>query len=341
MSSTWWLAFVMLQDAPSVPPPAPAPATPQAAPQAAPAAPDNAALFARWEAAQKLHLAGDFVAARAAMAEVLAADPANFELAKTMARWLAEVRSDFVGAEPFARRACELKPGTLDVINLFGSSLTMSGKVVEAEAVFRAGCDRFPNEAQLWFGLGVARGQQKKYLEARAAYERSLELAPDNGLCHFTSGENHTNLRDYAAAEREFANAVKLKGHEDALWRLGDVLARQGKDEAAEKVLRPALTQGSKLARFQAALHLGMFLVERDRSAEALPLMTQATDERPTSREAWRWLARAQRALGRSEAAARSIKKSQELRIEEDKLEEERLLGLIKAQLEGGGKQGG
>ncbi|MBL8843830.1 MAG: tetratricopeptide repeat protein [Planctomycetes bacterium] len=308
-------------------------------PEPPPAArPDNAALFAKWEAAQKRHLAGELEAARAAMAEVLAADPGNYDLAKSMARWLAEVRSDFVGAEPFVRRAAELKPEAIDTLHLLGSTLTMCGKANEAEATFRATCERVPGDAKLWFGLGVACGQQRKYLEARAAYDRALALEPENGLTLFSSGENHANLRDYAAAERAFAASAKLKGHDDALWRLGDVLARQGKDEAAEKVLRQALPHGSKLARFQAALQLGMFLVERDRSAEALPLLIQATDERPTSREAWRWLARAQRAQGKRDAAARSMARAQELRAEEDRLEEELLLGLIRAQLEGGGR---
>lgn len=303
------------------------------------AAPDNAALFARWEAAQQRHVAGEIDAARAEMAAILAAAPDDYELARAIGRWLAEARGDFVGAEPFARRAAELKPQLLEAINLWGSTLTMSGKAAQAEETFLAATQRFGESHLVWFGLGIARGQQKKYVEARAAFERALALAPDDGLTRFSAGENLANLREYPAAERELEVAVKLDGHEEALWRLGDVQARQGRDEPAERALRLALQRGSRLARFQAALHLGMFLVERDRAGEALPLLTQAVEQRPASREAWRWLARAQRALGKSEPALRSMRRYQELRAEEDRIEEEHLLGLIQAQL--GGTRGG
>jgi tetratricopeptide (TPR) repeat protein len=305
--------------------------------QETPASPvDNAALFVRWQAAQKLHEAGKIEEARGEMAAILAADPKNLELALAMTRWLAEVRADFTTALPSARRALELGVSKADAINLVGSVLTMCDAAVESEKVFAAGTERFPADFLMWFGLGVARGRQMKYLEAKGAFAEALRLAPENGLVLFSAGENFTNLREYEAAERSFSRSVKLKGHDDAPWRLGQVLALQGKREAAESVLAPALTQGGKSARFQAALQLSMLWVEHDRAAEALPLLTQATEERPTSREAWRWLARAQRALGRPEVAARSMKRYAELRADEDRLEEERLLSLIQAQLKGG-----
>ncbi|MSR47329.1 MAG: tetratricopeptide repeat protein [Planctomycetes bacterium] len=304
-----------------------------ALPQEAP--PDNALLNARWQAAQQMHVAGEVAAARTEMEAVLASDPRNLDLALSMTRWLVEVRSDFATALPFARRAQELGVEKQDAINLVGSVFTMNGEADQSERVFAAGCERHPSEYVMWFGLGVARAQLMRYLDAKVAFAEALKLSPDNGLVLFSTGENFANLREYAVAERAFALAVKLKGHDDAMWRLGEMLALQGKDELAEKILTQALTNGGKSPRFQAALQLGMFLVERDRAAGALPLLTQATEERPTSREAWRWLARAQRSLGKHDTAARSLKKYQELRAEEDHLEEERLLGLIKAQLEG------
>ena len=309
----------------------------QAAP-VAPAAPDNVALLAAYQAAQKRHLAGELEPARAEMEKVLASDPRNLDLALTIARWLAEVRGDFVGALPFARRAQEIGMTRLDAINLVGSVLTMNGHANESEKVFAAGSVRFPTESLMWYGLGVARNQQMKYVEAKTAFAEAVRLAPEDGLARFSVGETFANLREFAEAEREFALAVKLAGHDDALWRLGETLARQGKDAPAEKVLRQALTKGSKSSRFSAALQLGMFLVERSRSEEAAPLLIQATELRPTSRDAWRWLARAQRALGKHEAAQRSMKRCQELRAEEDRIEEERLLALIRVQLEGGRK---
>jgi tetratricopeptide (TPR) repeat protein len=303
--------------------------------QDAPRVPDNVALLATYQAAQKRHLAGELVPARAEMEAVLASDPKNLDLALTIARWLAEVRGDFVGALPFAKRAQELGLAKQDSINLVGSVLTMNGQAIESEKLFASGTARFPTEPLMWYGLGVARNQQMKYLEAKAAFGEALRLAPEDGLAHFSVGETHANLREFTDAEREFALAAKLEGHDDALWRLGETLSREGKDAPAEQILRQALQKGSKSSRFHAALQLAMFLVEHGRCEEALPLLIQATDQKPTSRDAWRWLARAQRSLGKPEAAARSMKRCQELRAEEDRAEEERLLGLIKAQLQG------
>ncbi len=314
------------------PPPSPE-EQPQPSQSPRDAPPDTAALFAKYQEAQKKHLAGEIDAARTLLAEIVAADPKNFDLALAIAKWLEEQRSDFIGAEPIARRAAELRPESVEAVNLFGSALTMTGKAVESEPLYAAAVIRAPAESLLWFGLAVARAQQQKHLEARPAFERAIELAPQSGLYHFSSGENLANLRELEAAEREFTLAFKLNGHADAGWRLGEILARQGKDVAAEKVLRAALNQGPKSVQWNAALQLGIFYVEHGRAQEAAGLLHQATTAKPEGRDAWMWLARAQRALGKSDAAARSIKKYQTLRASDDKTEEEYLLSLIRAQL--------
>lgn len=317
-----------------------APAAPAAsgaaAAQEAQAAQDRGVLLEKYQAAQKRHLAGEIEPARAAMKEVLDADPGNAELALSIARWLVMERSDFLGGEPFARRAHELEPRSLEATNLAGGCLVHAGRPAEAEAIYRAAVERFPADATMRYGLGMACGQQKKYLEAKSWYAAAIELDPDQGLFHFSAGENLANLRDYAASERELRLAVKLAGHADAAWKLGEVLAQQGKDAEAEKVLLAALERGPLASRWNAGLQLGILLFERGRPAEAAAFLHKATQVRPEGRDAWMWLARAQRALGKEEAAERSLKRYQELRAKEDRSEEERLLGLIRAQLETG-----
>ena len=297
--------------------------------------PDNAALFAKYSEAQRKHLAGERDVALAAMKEVLDADPKNAELALSIARWLAQEREDFAGGEPFARRATGLEPRSAEAANLLGACLISTGRFGESESVYRSAIARFPNDAVMHYGLGMSCGQQMKYLEARAHYAKSIELDPNCGLYHFSNGECLSNLREWELSEQQFRLAVKLNGHADALWRLGEVLVRTGKDAEAEKTLTQALTTGPKLSRFSAALQLGIFFFERARHADSAAILHQATKHRPEGRDAWLWLARAERALGHEDASERALKKYQELRTREDRIEEERLLGLIKAQLEG------
>jgi predicted Zn-dependent protease len=297
--------------------------------------PDDAR--ARFTEAQKRHLAGETEAARALLKELLDADPKNFELALSIARWLCIERQDYAGAEPFARRAAELEARSAEAVNLLGSCLNSSGRAEEAETVFRAGAKRFEADGTMRFGLGMACALQLKYLEARDAYDQAIALEPRNGLYRFSSGECRANLREFEAAEKELRLAVEWKGHADARWRLGEVLARQGKEKEAEETLRAAMLEGPKLARFNAALQLGILLFEHGRAEECARLLHQATKQRPEGRDAWMWLARAERALGHEEAATRALRRYQELRASADKAEEERLLDLIKAQLAGSG----
>jgi len=300
------------------------------------ATPDAAALRARYAEAQKRHAGGEVVPARAIMKEILDADPRNFEIAFSIARWLCMDRGDFVGGEPFARRAAELHPDSADAVNVLGACLNSTGRSDEAEVVYRTGVERFASESAMHYGLGMACAQQKKYLEALSAFSKAIELGPTSGLYRFSKGECHLNLREWESAERELRLAVQLKGHDDAQWRLGEVLARQGKDAEAEKTLQLALNEGSKLTRWSAALQLGIFFFEHGRHDDAAAILHQATKHRPEGRDAWMWLARAERALGHEAASTRALKKYRELRAIDDREEEERLLARIQAQLEGG-----
>jgi Flp pilus assembly protein TadD len=296
---------------------------------------DDRDVKARFEAAKKLHESGDVDAARARMVEIADSKPGDWQLAHSLARWLAEARNDFEGALPLARRAAALEPRSLEALNLNGICLLSLRRFEESEALYRGALERFGNDGLVHYGVGMSCGQQHKLLEAKASYARAIELDPENGLYRFSAGENLANLREYEAAERELRLAVQRKGHADAPWRLGEVLAQQGKDDEAEKTLIAAVNQGPMLSRWNGGLQLGLLYFERGRHGDAIGVLVKATEVRPEGRDAWRVLAQAQRALGRDAAAARSLRKYQELREQDDRAEDERLLGLIRAQLEG------
>src|SRR4029077_3955885 len=56
------------------------------------------------------------------------------------------------------------------------------GRLDEAAAVTREQIKTLPNNPQAYFVLGVILRQQNKTAEAREAFQKTLELAPDNLL---------------------------------------------------------------------------------------------------------------------------------------------------------------
>lgn len=297
--------------------------------------PDHAALFAKVEEAKKKHLAREFDVARGMLKEVLDADPKDFELALTLARWLAKERTDFIGGVPFARHAVELDPRSVEATNLLGICLTWSDHAADAESVYRAAVQRWPDGSMMHFGLGVACAQQNKYVEGRDELLKALALAPEEPIYHFQLGQIASNLRDLPMAEKEFRVAAEKNAHVDALWRLGSTLAKVGKDPEAELILVKALKSGPTGSKWHAGFELGVFFFERKRYEDAAAILIQATKLRPEGRDAWLYLARAQKALGRNEAAKRSLEKYQSMRDESEKETDEYLLSLIQAQLDG------
>jgi Flp pilus assembly protein TadD len=309
----------------------------------APKPDDREALVARYGAAQRKYLAGDAAAKEAARAEMQAvsdAAPKDFELAVSIARWLARDELDFAGAEPFARRAVALQPRSSEAVRLLGVALIESKKFADAEQAYRSAAEQSPQDGSLHYGLGLALGRQHKFSEAHDAYAKALEREPENGLYHFAAGENLANLRDFAKAEQQFALAVKWNGHVDAMWKLGEALAKEGKDAQAERALKQAVSSGPKATRFNAALQLGVFLFERGRNLEAQQALVVATKLDPLGREAWNWLARTERALGHEDAAAKALARYQQLREKADADEDEHLLGLIRSLMDEPKKEG-
>ena len=83
--------------------------------------------------------------------------------------------------------------GTLDFgersLNAFGYELLGEEKVADAVAIFRLNAERFPESGNVWDSLGeglLAAGQREESIEA---YEKSLELDPENDNAREKLGE--------------------------------------------------------------------------------------------------------------------------------------------------------
>lgn len=251
-----------------------------------------------------------------------------------------EQREAYAEAEPFARRAFELLPDLAPTHLVLGVSLIFSEHVEEAERIFRAANARFggtQDEPDLVFNLGMACALLNKRLEASEWFERAIALQPRNALFRFSLGENERNLKRYARAEEAFRLAMSLPpGHPDAGWKLAVTLAADGHDEEAATLFKSALKSGPPASRVGAAYEYAVFLFERGRASDALPLLQSVVKVRPADRFAWNYLARTLRATGRKDEAAVAIKRYQELQAEADRTEAEYLLSLVRTRLADG-----
>ena len=107
----------------------------------------------------------------------------------------------------------------------------------EVEAAVRLG----PGVAA-YDALGVVRVRQGRYGEARASYERALDLDPSAAEVHDNLGLLYKTLGQTEAAEREYLEALRLRpGYADAHNDLGALYAREGRLEEAIREFQAAL----------------------------------------------------------------------------------------------------
>lgn len=148
------------------------------------------------------------------------------------------------------------------------------GDAARAQALYRQVLAERPDDPDATLGLAVALHRQKQLQEAWAAYQRSLQLWPDNATAR-TGLLAILSESDPATAESRLQEWVQARPRDAAAQAaLGNLLGRQGRWAEA---LGP-LTLAQSLAPEQAAYayNLAVALDQSRRYAEALRLYRQA-----------------------------------------------------------------
>ncbi len=251
--------------------------------------------------------------------------------------YLLNQKNDAARATPFAQKAFQLLPDSPDVVVALGFCYVFTDKGEEAEKLFREAERKFKDHERVLYGLAAACALNRKLTEAQERYVALARAHPDHALYQFVAGENSMKLHLYDLAEEYFRGAnTKGQRHPDAAWKLAQVLGYQKKDEAAERLFRNVLEHGLAPSRVPAAFQYAVFLQERKRAAEAIPLLKKVLESNPEHRMAWNYLSRCLLAQGDKEAAREGLKKYRELQIRAYREEEEYLLSLIREQLKDG-----
>jgi len=187
--------------------------------------------------------------------------------------------------------------------------LHQSGRLQEAEQVYRQVIASDPNHAGAWHFLGVIAFQVGIGHAAVDAIQRALALKPDYI-------EAHQNLAAVFDGQGKFDDAVGCyrlalalrPNNPTAQFGLGLVLRKQGKLEEAAGCFREAVALSPEFA--EALNELGNLLIGQGKPDEAIACYQRAATVRPDYLEAYNNLGGALQARGRMDEAVTAYRKA-------------------------------
>ncbi|MDE2369014.1 MAG: tetratricopeptide repeat protein [Burkholderiales bacterium] len=171
-----------------------------------------------------------------------------------------------------------------------GVRLQAAGEVEPAIAAFERTLQLRPDNAASWANLALLHEQRGDIAAALAAHERALELDPDAFEARLNHGALLGQLRRYDEAERAYRHAIGLRPQAPQPWsNLGAMLALVDRDEDALACCLRALEL--EPANAKARLNLSYLLLRQGRLAEGfLCLEARAgIDEMQVKLDAPRW----------------------------------------------------
>lgn len=136
--------------------------------------------------------------------------------AKPQTRWLAQAEdleeSDSVAAIDAYRRAIADEPAHVEARINLGRLLHNTGRLAQAEAVYREAIETCGNDALLLFNFGVLLDDMKRKEEAAKAYEEALRTDPAFADCCYNLALICEELGRRRDAIRHMARYRKLRG---------------------------------------------------------------------------------------------------------------------------------
>ena len=112
-------------------------------------------------------------------------------------------------AVPFLQRAQRIIPNNYYVEASWGRTLACLGRFEEGAQVLTAAAQQQPS-AQIYEWIGLIYGKMGKLTEARAAFQKSLQLDPDRPSAHSSLALWYETVRDLSSAEYEYRKSLEL-----------------------------------------------------------------------------------------------------------------------------------
>ena len=173
-----------------------------------------------------------------------------------------------------------------ELVNLIGKFKWQERDWSGAEEAYQRSVDIEPNDAGYWNILGGARYNQENYAGAKEAYQRAVDIEPNNaGYWNILGGARY-NQENYAGAEEAFQRAVDLEPNEAEYWNnLGGARFYQENNIGAEEAQQRAVDLEPNEALYWD--NLGKARYNQEKYAGAEDAFQRAVDLEPNEAEYW------------------------------------------------------
>ena len=254
-----------------------------------------------------------------------------------------ENTGDYPGAERAFRRGLELNPGSAELLNALGWTLYQVGRTKEAIDEFEKALAADPEhvkshnnlalalvergdmpraaehyqrsaeldpKAEILSDLGFVLARMRRFAEARANYEKALELDPNCASALFNLGVDYARAANYAEAEKYYRRALDIRPTAQAWHGLGFALGRQRRNDEAVDAYRAAVEANESFA--PAVNALADALARQGSYEEAAAWYRRSLERQPNAPRS-NMLGLVLRRLGRDDAAAAQYRATLEL----------------------------
>ena len=182
-----------------------------------------------------------------------------------------------------------------------------------SEAIFRATLASFPRSEDAHTGLGAVLRAQGRVAEARAAFERALELDPLSWEAWLNLARLELDAGEADAARRAFEQVLARRaGDTEAAFGLGLALALGGKTELARERFAALAEHAAAppATRAKALVQLGNLAAAGGAFADAIARYDDALTLAPGEASAWLHRGQALVALGRPAPALEAFQQA-------------------------------
>ena len=181
------------------------------------------------------------------------------------------------------KKATELNPNWFEANLNLGLALAKSGNLAEAATALRAATELKPTSggqqalSNAWFSLAQVL-EESTPKEALAAYQKAVELSPDNAEAVLGAGKLLEAQGDTAGAEKQYLAAAQI-GNNRGLERLVDFYLKRKRLADAESWLRKYLASNRQNSAAQA--QLGRILAAEGKTQDAITALEAVNDTSP------------------------------------------------------------
>ena len=268
--------------------------------------------------AESLLRKGDLARAEENYAAALALRPEDPDTLRGAAR-AARARGEYEKALSHLVRARKLAPESAPVLYDFAWTALRLNLLFDALAVLEPLHRANPDEAGYLYALSIARLQNGERERARDLITRYVTLRPQDAAGHYVLGATLYGMKQYAPARAALERSVELAPYPDAEYYLGLIAHEEGDAERASGWLQRAIKSDPAHAGAHAAL--GVILIARKDYAAARDALERAVKLDPTHTKAHYQLGLAYARLGQQERARQMFALSEKLRAEQESRE--------------------